>query len=157
MRGLLSTCFAVLGAIFISSDASADPSALSLARTIPLGDVKGRIDHLAVDLEGKRLFVAELGNDTVGVIDLRSYHVRQRVTDLAEPQGVGFLPATQTLYVANGGDGSVRAFTGDDLKPSVALKLGGDADNIRIDGKTSILFVGYGSGAIAVINANSLR
>jgi hypothetical protein len=157
MRGLPSTCFAVLGAIFISSASSADRPALSLARTIPLGDVKGRIDHLAVDLEGKRLFVAELGNDTVGVIDLRSYRVRQRVTDLAEPQGLGYLPATQTLYVANGGDGSVRAFTGDDLKPSVALKLGGDADNIRIDGKTSTLFVGYGSGAIAVINANSLR
>jgi DNA-binding beta-propeller fold protein YncE len=157
MRGLLSTCFAVVGTIIISSASSADRPALSLARTIPLGDVKGRIDHLAVDLEGKRLFVAELGSDTVGVIDLRSYRVRQRVTDLAEPQGLGYLPATQTLYVANGGDGSVRTFTGDDLKPSVALKLGGDADNIRIDGKTSTLFVGYGSGAIAVINANSLR
>jgi YVTN family beta-propeller protein len=157
MRKLLSTSIAILGAIFISSASSADPPVLSLARTIPLGDVKGRIDHLAVDLEGKRLFVAELGSDTVGVIDLGSYRVRQHVTDLAEPQGLGYLAATQTLYVANGGDGSVRTFTGDDLKPSVALKLGGDADNIRIDGKTSTLFVGYGSGAIAVIDANSLR
>jgi DNA-binding beta-propeller fold protein YncE len=157
MRTLLSTCFAILGAISINSASSADPPALSLERTIPLGDIKGRIDHLAVDLKGKRLFVAELGNDTVGVIDLRSYRVRQRVTDLAEPQGLGYMATTQTLYVANGGDGSVRTFTGDDLKPSLALKLAGDADNLRMDGKTSTLFVGYGSGAIAVIDAKSLR
>src|SRR5262245_8495752 len=32
---------------------------------IPLGDVSGRIDHLAIDLARRRLFVAELGNDTV--------------------------------------------------------------------------------------------
>ena len=141
----------------VSSAAFADPPALSLERTIPLGDVKGRIDHLAVDLEHQRLFIAELGNDTVGVIDLRSHLVRQRLVDLDEPQGLGYLAATQTLYVTNGGDGSVRTFTGDNLKPSSTLKLGGDADNIRVDPKTSTLFVGYGAGAIAVIDAGTLR
>jgi hypothetical protein len=70
----------------------ADPPALSLERTIPLGDVKGRIDHLAVDLEHQRLFIAELGNDTVGVIDLRSHLVRQRLVDLDEPQGLATWP-----------------------------------------------------------------
>ena len=157
MFGLVASCFAILAATFINSASFADPPALSLERSIPLGDVKGRIDHLAVDLEHQRLFVAELGNDTVGVIDLRSHLVRQRLTDLDEPQGLGYLSATQTLYVANGGDGSVRTFTGDNLQPSSTLKLGVDADNIRIDRKTSTLFVGYGTGAIAVIDAKALR
>jgi hypothetical protein len=51
----------------------------------------------------------------------------------------------------------VRTFTGDNLKPSSTLKLGGDADNIRVDPKTSTLLVGYGAGAIAVIDARTLR
>ena len=157
MSALVASCLAPLGVTFMHSTSFAGPPALSLEHSIPLGDVKGRIDHLAIDLEGHRLFVAELGNNTVGVIDLRSHRVRQRLTDLDEPQGLSYLSTTQTLYVANGGDGSLRTFTGDDLKPASALKLAGDADNIRIDRKTSTLFVGYGSGAIAVIDARTLR
>src|SRR5216117_958293 len=41
---------------------------LRLVQTIPLPGVAGRIDHLAVDLAGKRLFVAALGNNTVEVV-----------------------------------------------------------------------------------------
>jgi hypothetical protein len=39
--------------------------------TIPLPEVSGRLDHLTVDLKGRRLFVAALENNTVEVIDLR--------------------------------------------------------------------------------------
>ena len=43
---------------------------LRLVQTIPLPHVEGRIDHLAVDLRGQRLFVAALGNNTLEVLDL---------------------------------------------------------------------------------------
>jgi hypothetical protein len=42
-----------------------------LERKIPLGAVQGRIDHLSVDLARQRLFVAELGNGSLGVVDLQ--------------------------------------------------------------------------------------
>jgi hypothetical protein len=45
---------------------------LVLERKIPLGEVSGRIDHLGVDVQRQRLFVAELGNDSLGVVDLAS-------------------------------------------------------------------------------------
>ena len=45
-------------------------SELALEKTISLGEVKGRIDQLAIDLGRKRLFIAELGNNSVGVVDL---------------------------------------------------------------------------------------
>jgi hypothetical protein len=38
-----------------------DSGPLILETKIPLGRVEGRIDHLAIDLEHHRLFVAELG------------------------------------------------------------------------------------------------
>ena len=58
--------------------AKAAPNALVLETTIPLPDVAGRIDHLAIDLARKHLFVAELGNGTVDVVDLATKKVVHR-------------------------------------------------------------------------------
>jgi YVTN family beta-propeller protein len=133
----------------------ADTAPLQLESKIPLGEVRGRIDHLAVDLQRKRLFVAELGNDSVGVVDLADRKVVRTITGLKEPQGVGYEPSTDTLYVANAGDGSVRMFAGSDYKPTRRIELGSDADNIRVDAASKRVFVGYGSGALAVIDPST--
>jgi len=125
---------------------------LVLEAKIPLGSVKGRIDHLAVDLKRQRLFVAELGNNSLGIVDLAARKVLRTMTEFSEPQGVGYEPASDTLYVASAGDGSVRLFGGDDLAPVGRIELGDDADNIRIDVARGRVFVGYGKGALAVID-----
>jgi YVTN family beta-propeller protein len=133
----------------------ADTAPLQLESKIALGEVRGRIDHMAVDLQRQRLFVAELGNDSVGVVDLAGRKVIRTITGLKEPQGVGYEPSTDTLYVANAGDGSVRMFAGSDYKPTRRIELGSDADNIRIDAASKRVFVGYGSGALAVIDPSA--
>ena len=122
------------------------PSLLQLESKIPLGDVKGRIDHLAIDLSRQRLFVAELGNNTVGVADLNEQKVQHVITGLKEPQGVGYVPSSDTLFVANAGDGSVLLFRGADYAPAGRVELGDDADNIRVDTASNRVFVGHGSG-----------
>lgn len=155
MHRLIPIWFAIGGALLSSFVSAGESPALALEGAIPLGDVKGRIDHLAVDLARQRLFVAELGNDTVGVIDLRTGTVRRRITGLDGPQGLAYLYSTDTLYVANGRDGSVALFAGDNLKPAATMKLRSDADNVRVDPRTSTLFVGYGDGAIAVIDPDA--
>jgi YVTN family beta-propeller protein len=76
---------------------------LQLEAKIPLGEVRIRIDHMAIDLPRQRLFVAELGNDTVGIIDLKNHQVIHTIGGLKEPQGVGYLPSMEALYVANAG------------------------------------------------------
>src|ERR1700720_1693347 len=125
---------------------------LQLEAKIPLGNVHGRIDHMAVDLKRQRLFVAELGNDTVGVVDLANRKLLQTIAGLKEPQGVGYEPSTDMLYVANAGDGSVRLFEGTDYKTMGRIGLGSDADNIRVDAAANRVFIGYGSGALAAID-----
>jgi hypothetical protein len=132
-----------------------EPAALQLEAKIPLGNVKGRIDHMAADLARQRLFIAELGNDSLGVIDLKARKLARRIGGLKEPQGVGYVPSTDTVYVANAGDGSVRLFRGDELLASGRLDLGADADNIRVDADNNQVFVGYGAGAIAVIDPSN--
>jgi hypothetical protein len=126
--------------------------ALVLDHTIALKDVSGRIDHLAVDPARKRLFVAELGNGTLDVIDLAAAKVVGRIQGLKEPQGVTYAPGADILAIANGGDGVVRLFRGADLSPAGTVALGDDADNVRLDPRTGMLVVGYGTGGLAVID-----
>jgi YVTN family beta-propeller protein len=137
----------------LAQSAAHDP--LQLEAKIALGDVAGRIDHMAVDLMRRRLFVAELGNNTVGIIDLDARKVVHRISGLKEPQGVAYVQANDTLYVANAGDGSVRIFRGSDYTPAGRIDLGEDADNIRTDAAANRLLVGYGNGAIAVVDLPS--
>ena len=125
---------------------------LVLDATIPLEGVAGRIDHMAVDLDKQRLLVAELGNNTVDVIDLKTQRAIHRIKGLHEPQGVGNATAAGAIVVANGGDGSVVFFSADDFAPLGSVELDEDADNVRVDAHTGRVMVGYGSGALAVID-----
>lgn len=130
---------------------------LRLEAKIPLGNVRGRLDHLAIDLKHGRLFVAELGNGSVGIVDLASRKLVRTIPGLREPQGVAYLPRTDTLYVANGGDGSVRLYRGADYASIGRIDLGEDADNIRVDTEADRVYIGYGNGALAVIDPSSNR
>src|SRR5215468_12049525 len=125
---------------------------LSLEAKIPLGEVKGRIDHMALDPMRSRLFVAELENNSMGVVDLTARKVIHVIAGLTEPQGVGYEPSTDTLYVANGGDGSVRLYRGADYAETSRIDLRDDADNIRVDPITKHVLIGYGGGGIATID-----
>src|SRR5947209_12800381 len=129
-----------------------DQALLVLEQKIPLGKVSGRIDHLAIDLDRRRLFVAELGNNSIAVVDLRTGSLIRNLGGLKKPQGVAYVKSTDTLYVANAGDGSVQLFQGPDLIPSGRIDLGEDADNVRVDESANKVFVGYGNGALAVID-----
>ena len=71
---------------------------LTLKEKISLGAVEGRIDHMAFDPARKRLFVAELGNNSVGVVDLQGHRLERRLTGLAEPQGVAFVPGAEDAF-----------------------------------------------------------
>lgn len=148
---------ASLSLLMIGQARAADPAPLVVEAKIPLGEVHGRIDHLGVDVNRHRLYVAELGNDSVGVVDLQAGKTMRTLAGLKEPQGIGYDRPTDTVYVANDTDGSVRLFNGEDLSPLGRIDLGDDADNVRIDEAAHQVWVGYGTGALAIIDANSRR
>src|SRR4051794_19521533 len=109
LAGLLGGA-ALLLACPPAPSAAEQAAPLVLERTIPLKSVSGRIDHMTVDLGRKRLFVAELGNGTVDVVDLGTGLTVQRISGLKEPQGVGYDPAMDMMAVASAGDGSVHFY-----------------------------------------------
>jgi DNA-binding beta-propeller fold protein YncE len=139
-----------------ASDAQTASPPLILEAKIPLGQVSGSIDHLGTDLKRQRLLVAELGNNSLGVIDLAVGKVLHRIPDLSEPQGVAYVPFADSVFVANAGDGSVRVLRAEDLTPIGRIELSDDADNVRVDTAHKRVLVGYGKGALAVIDPASL-
>jgi YVTN family beta-propeller protein len=147
-----------LMALLLPSASSATDMPLRLEATIPLAGVSGRIDHLAIDLGRKRLFVVELGNGSVDVVDLAARKVIYRISGLKEPQGVAYSPMFDMLVVACGGDGVVRIYSGGDFSARGEVKLGDDADNAHLDHRNGHVIVGYGTGGLAIIDpAKSTR
>ncbi len=154
LRAITSTCLATFGLALLSGHgfAADDKAPLMLEVIIQLPRVSGRIDHMAVDLGRRRLFVAELGNNSLDVVDLVAKSVVHRISGLSEPQGVGYSEEADLLFVANGGDGTVRLFRGADFTPAGTISLGQDADNVRVDPRTGFVVVGFGEGGLAVID-----
>src|SRR3954468_9383629 len=109
-RLLTSIRAACLCALALFGAASTWSQSLVLTQTIDLPAVTGRIDHLDIDLEGGRLFVAALAAGSLEVIDLRTGKRIPRFASLSEPQGVAYLPARQRVIVASGGSGRVEAY-----------------------------------------------
>ena len=122
---------------------AADP--IRFEKSIPLPSVHGRIDHMAADPNGGRLFVAALGNKTLEVIDWNSGKTVKSIAGLDEPQGIVYRPESNRLYVATGGDGSVRVFEGSSFMLQQTIKLGDDADNLRFDAALRLVWAGYGA------------
>jgi YVTN family beta-propeller protein len=126
-------------------------------QSIQLPGVEGRLDHMAVDLQGGRLFVAALGNDTVEVIDLKASKRTDEIKGLKEPQGVVYVPEDDKLLVSNGEGASLDIYDGQSLKLIDKVDLGEDPDNVRYDPAAKLAYVGYGTGngsALGVVDVD---
>src|SRR5258705_12105927 len=133
-----------------------DKSPLKLIQKVPMPNVKGRLDHFGLDLPGKRLFVAALGDDqnTVEVIDLKSAKWISSIPGQSKPQGLFYSADFRKLFVANGTDGTCKIFAGDTFKLIDNVRIGTDADHVGYDPATKYLYVGFvyaKSGRLAII------
>jgi YVTN family beta-propeller protein len=154
LMSLFAELLVLLTAALCTAATASPAPTFTLETKIPLGDIRGRIDHAAFDPVHQRLYVAELGNNTVGVVDLRSHRVQATLPGYDEPQGIGYVPSSDTVYIANGGDGSVRMLRGGDLAPAGRLSLGSDADNVRVDDAAHRVYIGAGNGALVAIDTS---
>src|SRR6266850_7808953 len=103
------------GCAQLANSQAGGKQALRLVQTIPMPNVKGRIDHMDVDVKGKRLFVAGLENGTVEVLDLQAGKWLKSIPGFLKTQGVAYVPSLNKVFVASGDDGMLRVFRGDTL------------------------------------------
>lgn len=139
------------GALAVSAQKNAP---LELKQTIVLPQVEGRIDHLALDAANDRLFVCALGNNTVEVLGLRKGQRIHSITGLGAPQGIVYVPELDRLFVANDKGGIFRIYDAKSFQSVGELNFKDDADNVRYDESTKKLFVGFGNGGIAIVDAH---
>ncbi len=119
------------------------PQPLVLVKTIPLNGIDGRIDHMCVDANNERLYVAALSNDSLEVIDLK---LGKRLRSLSGPRGprdVMVLPESHEVVVASGEDGVFRLYD-EQLNLLRFLNELKDADNIRYDSTSKRVYLGCG-------------
>ncbi len=157
-KGSAVSLLLILITAFLSGIAAAERTdPVRLITTIPVPGVKGRIDHMAFDPTGNRLFVAALGNDSVEVIDLKEGKRVKSIHGLRAPQGVLVIPEQHLLLVANGGDGMLTIFDDASFALLKTIRLSSDADNLRYERQSGRVYVGYGKGAIGVVDAKRLE
>ncbi len=164
MKILIKNSFSKKGFVFLSlllnscvisckGQSSFGVSHLQLVKTILLPEVKGRIDHLDVNLKDQVIYVAALGNNSLEAVDLNSGKTLHSIKGLNEPQGIGYVPQTKELLVANGGNGDCYFYNVQTFEKTGSIRLHSDADDIRYDSNAKKLYVGYGEGGVAVIDA----
>ena len=152
----IGTLFIVVAAGMVWTMSAALAQSLVLDRTIAMLSVRGRIDHLGVDAEGARLFVAALGSDSLEILDLRVGKRVDRITSLHEPQGVLYLDRSHRVVVANGSGGGVQAFPDGGRSAIASQPLLDDADNVRLDPSTGQVYVGFAK-ALAALDPDTLQ
>jgi hypothetical protein len=125
--------------------AQSDSSLLKLEKEIPLLGIEGRVDHFSVDVQGKRLFVAALGNGTIEVLDVTKGErtgeiraaLRRTVLELSPRGQARALQGLQRRYQAR--------------CPRFQSRLGPFAPKKAPEGAPNVLFVLYYLAVIASI------
>jgi DNA-binding beta-propeller fold protein YncE len=153
-------CFLRCAALAGSEEGVKQP--LRLVQTISIPNVKGRLDHMEVDVQGKRLFLAGLENGTFEVMDLRSGKWTRSIPGFKKPQGVLYVPKLNKLFLASGDDGMVRVFQGDTLQLLDSIELEPGPNRIVYEPNSKLVYVGYGGkdagkdyGEVGIIDAQN--
>src|SRR4029077_18154805 len=122
--------------------------------------VKGRLDHMDVDVKGKRLFVSGLENGTFEVLDLQAGKWVRSIPGFKKAQGALFVPELNKLFLASGDDGMLRVFRGDTLELLDSIHLEAGPNRVVYEPKSKLVYVGYGGkdagkdyGEVGIIDA----
>jgi DNA-binding beta-propeller fold protein YncE len=117
---------------------------------------QGRLDHLALDAKQNRLFVANMANSSLDVVDLKAGKLLKQIPDQKGIQGIAYVADLNRIFVGNGEGGACNAFDGEDYKLLKSLPLD-DADNVRYDEKAKLVYVAHAEKSLAVIDPRELK
>src|SRR5580704_5876230 len=149
---LVVSAVAAIASIAQAQEREAPP--MREVQEIPLPGLQGRLDHFTIDAGRKRVIFSGLGNNSVQVVDVFAGRMIHQIDGLAEPQGTLYLAEWDKLFVANSADGRVTVYDGTKfaLIDTIDFGEGSDPDNLRYDAAGKKIYIGYGDGAIGVID-----
>jgi DNA-binding beta-propeller fold protein YncE len=128
---------------------------LELVQTIPLKGKAGNLDHLSLDAKRGRLFLANKANNTLDIVDLRTGKLVDQRPNQTAIQGVAYAPEVDRVFVGLGTNGLCNVFDGESYKILKTIKFKDDADNVRYNPKTGLVYVAHAENALGVIDAKT--
>src|SRR5580698_7042161 len=128
--------------LILSGEFACAAECLVPIKTIPLKGVAGKLDHLAVDSKGERLFVANKPNNTLDIVDLKSGTLIKQIPDQGKVSGVAYAADLDMIYVGNGA-GVCNGFAGKDYSCVFSTKAPG-ADNVQYNSGNKCVYVAHG-------------
>jgi DNA-binding beta-propeller fold protein YncE len=143
--------------LLISSAAAAkgaEPATLELLQTIRLTGKSGRLDHLAIDGKHGRLFVANLSNDSLDIVDLKEGKLLKQISGQKKIQGIAYAEDLDRIFVGNGVSGECNVFDGRDYALLKSIKLPG-SDNVRYSPSRRLVYVGHAEKMLSAIDAQT--
>lgn len=159
-RCLISVLLVLMVCAALASAQSDAKQPLKLLQTIAVPNLKGRLDHMEVDVKGKRLFLAGLEKGTFEVVDLEGGKWVRSVPGFKKPQGAVYVPELNKLFLASGDDAMVRVFRGDTLQLLDSIQLEPGPNRIVFEPHSKLIYVGYGGkdagkdyGEVGIIDA----
>lgn len=133
------------------------PPVLERVQKIPLrGRAEKKLDHLALDAKRNRLFVANMANRTLDIIDLKEGKWLESVPNQKGIQGVTYAPDRDRIFVGLGVGGYCNAFDGKKYKLLKSLPFPTDADNVRYDPRTGMVYVAHLEKSLGIVDAKTL-
>lgn len=126
--------------------ASKDAAPLKLVDSYEFpSDVKGRFDHVLVDLKGHRLFTTPQSSKAVMVFDLQTRQLIHTIPGIEIPHHLLYREDLDRLYVTDGGGGgALKIFDGKTYDLITSVKLLPDTDPSIYDPVTKLIYVENG-------------
>jgi DNA-binding beta-propeller fold protein YncE len=109
---------------------------------------------MALDPIHHRLFVANMPNSSLDVVDLQQGKLVRQVPGQKGIQGIAYAGDLDVIFVGNG-SGHLNAFDGGDYHLLKSLRLNDDCDNVRYDPRAHRAYVIHAPRALAVVDAKS--
>jgi DNA-binding beta-propeller fold protein YncE len=136
----------LMAAFLLSVQLVAAPTAAPLKLTAKYempASVKGRFDHLGIDISGNRLFVVAEEAQQVLVFDLATGKFI-RAIKVDHPHAVLYREDLSRIYITDEGKGVLNIYDGKTYNPLKTVPLKVDADSIGYDPATHYLYIDNG-------------
>jgi len=154
LAGLGTIAAFILAVTALAADSGAP---LELKQTIESKGKSGKLDHAALDAKRGRLLMANKVNNTVDILDLKESKLLRQIPNQSGAQGIAVAADLDRVYVALGTGGFCNMFDGQDYKLLKTHKFADDADNVRYDPRTHLVYVAHAEKSLGVLDGKTLE
>jgi hypothetical protein len=153
MKSLYLAAVATLAVLSLTAPAPAGE--LELVQTIVLKGKPGGLDHVAIDVKRERLFVANKVNNTLDIVDLKAGKLLEQKPNQTGIQGIAYAADLDKIFVGLGTQGLCNVIDGQSYKLLKTIKFKDDADNVRYNSATHLVYVAHAEKMLGVIDAKT--